>query len=185
LSLILPTPLFTELTQAIESAARAEAYSVILCDTNQEFSQEREYIQLMRNYRVDGLILAPTGRMDDYDPADMLGIRMPVVLVDRTLSWLPFDSVALNNVRAAMLVTQHILERGHRRIGLIGGPEHLSAARERKKATERRCNNMALATTTVSSATAVFARKMRLSRARRCCRGPTVPRRCSWPTTTC
>jgi LacI family transcriptional regulator len=126
-------PFFTELTQAIESAAQAEAYSVILCDTNQEFTKEREYIQLMRNYRVDGLILAPTGRLDDYNPADMLGIRMPVVLVDRTLSWLPFDSVALDNVRAAMMVTQYILERGHRRIGMIGGPEHLSAARERKE----------------------------------------------------
>lgn len=126
-------PFFTELTQVIEAAAQAEGYSVLLCDTNQDLRREREYLQLMRTYRVGGLVLAPTGHPNDYDAAGMLDLRMPVVLVDRELPALPFDSVALDNVLAARTATDHILELGHRRIGMIAGPEHLSAAHERRE----------------------------------------------------
>jgi LacI family transcriptional regulator len=125
-------PYFTELTQVIESAAQTEGYSVLLCDTAQDFAKEREYIQLMRTYRVEGLILAATGRPEEYNASDMFGMRMPVVLVDRALPSLPFDCVTLDNELAATLATRHILEFGHRRIGMIGGPDHLSAAHERK-----------------------------------------------------
>ena len=94
-------------------------------------AKEQKYIRLMRTYRVEGLILIPTGRPDDYDRDAMLGLQMPVVLVDRVLPGLPFDSVTLNNRRAAMLATHHILEFGHRRVGAINGPMTLSAGRDR------------------------------------------------------
>ncbi|HEY1723666.1 MAG TPA: LacI family DNA-binding transcriptional regulator [Magnetospirillaceae bacterium] len=126
-------PYFTELTQVIEATAQTQGYSVLLCDTNQEFQKEREYLQLMRTYRVEGLILAATGRPDDYDLAEMHGLRMPVVLVDRALPLLPFDSVMLDNVLAATQAMNHILAFGHRRIGMIGGPRHLSVASEREE----------------------------------------------------
>ena len=124
-------PFFNELTQVIEAAAQTQGYSVLLCDTNQDVQKEQKYIRLMRTYRVEGLILIPTGRPDDYDRDAMLGLQMPVVLVDRVLPGLPFDSVTLNNRRAAMLATHHILEFGHRRVGAINGPMTLSAGRDR------------------------------------------------------
>jgi LacI family transcriptional regulator len=124
-------PFFNELTQVIEAAAQAEGYSVLLCDTNQDFEKEQKYIRLMRTYRVEGLILIPTGRPADYGPMATQALEMPVVLVDRTLPALPFDSVTLNNRRAAILATNHILEFGHTRVGAINGPAVFSAARER------------------------------------------------------
>jgi len=126
-------PFFNELTQIIEAAAREMGFTMLLCDTNQEYRRELEYLRLMRTYRVEGMILAPTGHPDDYEAGEVREMRMPVVLVDRTLPGLPFDSVTLNNRLAAMQATNHILELGHRRVGMIGGTCHLSVALERKE----------------------------------------------------
>jgi LacI family transcriptional regulator len=126
-------PFFNELTQVIEALAQEIGFTVLLCDTNQEYRRELEYLRLMRTYRVEGMILAPTGHPSDYEAGEVREMRMPVVLVDRTLPFLPFDSVTLNNHLAAMEATNHILELGHRRIGMIGGSDHLSVALERKE----------------------------------------------------
>ncbi len=126
-------PFFNELTQVVEAVAGAGGFSVLLCDTNQDFGKEQEYLRLMRTYRVEGLILAATGQPSDYQQAAMEGLRMPVVLVDRVLPALPCDSVTLDNVTAAMLATNHILDFGHRCVGAITGSLHLSAARERDR----------------------------------------------------
>lgn len=124
-------PFFNEFTQVVEAVAGTAGFSVLLCDTNQDFGKEQEYLRLMRTYRVEGLILAATGQSSDYQQAGMEGLHMPVVLVDRALPALPFDSVTLDNVTAAMLATNHILDFGHRCVGAITGSLHLSAARER------------------------------------------------------
>jgi LacI family transcriptional regulator len=125
-------PYFTELVQVIESAAQQRGYSVLLCDANNDFEREQQYLKLMRTYKVEGLVLAPTGRLEDYERDQILGLHTPMVIVDRLLPSLPFDSVTLDNVRAAMEATSHILDHGHRRVGMLGGPDYLSAASERR-----------------------------------------------------
>jgi LacI family transcriptional regulator len=124
-------PFFNELTQAVEGAAQEKGFSVLLSDTNQDLMKERQYIALMRSYRVDGLILTPTGAPADYAAPAMLGLGMPVVLLDRVPPALPFDSVTLDNVRAGRLAADHILSFGHRRVGAVNGPMAFSNAAER------------------------------------------------------
>jgi len=56
---------------------------------------------------------------------------MPTVLVDRMLQSWPVDSVALDNESAAVQATNYVLDLGHRRIGTISGPAHISTGAER------------------------------------------------------
>jgi LacI family transcriptional regulator len=123
-------PFFADLVHVIGNAAQAAGYAVLLCNTDQDPEKERLYLQLMRTHRADGLILTPTGGGAGYGAA-LGGLGLPLVLLDRSVPGLTADAVLLDNRQAARLATRHLLELGHRRIGAIGGPRHLSAAAER------------------------------------------------------
>jgi len=122
-------PFFTEFVQQVEKAAKLDGYSVILCDADQDVGEELNFIRLLREQRVDGLILAPQGRPDDYDPIRTLDI--PVVLIDRLVPFWAKDGVLLDNVAAGRLGAEHVLSFGHRRIAMIAGTPHLTSSTER------------------------------------------------------
>lgn len=57
----------------------------------------------------------------------------PVVLIDRSIQGLICDSVLVDNQKAAEDAVNIFLEKGHRSIGIIGGPEDIFTAQERLK----------------------------------------------------
>jgi LacI family transcriptional regulator len=122
---------FTELVHVIEAAIQDAGYSVLLCDTDENFEKEREYLRILRTHRVDGVILAPTGQPGDYTPFHSLEERLPLVLVDRVLTELNADAVTVDNIAAAFDATSHLLDLGHRDVATITGPLHLTSAQDR------------------------------------------------------
>jgi LacI family transcriptional regulator len=124
-------PFFTELIHFVERAARKEGYSVLLCDTDQNFETEYAYLQLMRTYRAEGVILAPAGRFSDYRQPEIENYDLPMVFIDRLVPGLNFDGVALDNHKAAFQATSYMLDLGHRKLATIAGPDHLSPALDR------------------------------------------------------
>jgi LacI family transcriptional regulator len=122
---------FTELVHVIEAAIQDAGYSVLLCDTDEDFEKERDYLKILRTHRVDGVILAPTGQPGDYAPFQSLEERLPLVLVDRVLTELHADTVTVDNFAAAYDATTHLLDLGHRDVASITGPLHLTSAQER------------------------------------------------------
>jgi LacI family transcriptional regulator len=55
--------------------------------------------------------------------------KVPLVVVDRPIRGYPL--VASDHRAGAVAAVQHLVSLGHRRIGCIAGPRHLSVARER------------------------------------------------------
>ena len=60
-----------------------------------------------------------------------LHVGKPVVLIDRNLEDVPCDSVLVDNRGAAQAAVERLFLAGHRKIGMIAGPEHVFTARER------------------------------------------------------
>jgi LacI family transcriptional regulator len=135
-------PFFTEFVQVVGQVAQEAGFSVLLCNTDQNIEKERFYLRLLKTHRVDGVILALTGTPEDYMRSEIFDYRLPLVLVDRTIPHVDLDSVVLDNEAAALEATDYILDLGHRRVGIITGPGHLSSASERldgfRKALDRR-----------------------------------------------
>ena len=126
------SPFYTELVDVIEEAAYDEGYSLLLCHTGRDVAKERKYISLLRTHRVDGIVWAPTGRLEDYPAAEFKSFAIPLVFVDRVLSsFQSYDSVLLNNRAAGFQATNYLLDLGHRRIAMISGADFLEPARER------------------------------------------------------
>lgn len=133
LGLVVPdvtNPFFAAVVKGAESVANAAGYSVVLCNTDESPEREHEVLASLRG-RVDGLLLAPA--RDDAETAEsLIALAIPVVLVDRTLPDPgPTDSVLIDNVAGAAAAARHLIDLGHRRIGLISGPRDTTPGGER------------------------------------------------------
>jgi len=124
-------PFFTELFEATENAAAANGYSLLLCNSNERIEREEAHLRMLRSQRIDGLILAPTGAVSSHRAPLLGALDVPIVLVDRALEGLGYDTVVLDNRQAAIDAVGHLIAHGHRRIGMINGPEVLRTAVDR------------------------------------------------------
>lgn len=114
-------PYFAELARGIEDACERNGYCVILCNSDDNPQKQRNYLRVLLEKRIDGLVVASVG--EDADLLQSLaGVRTPMVIVDRELEGVDADMVRIDHELGAYLATFHLLELGHRDIAYIGGP---------------------------------------------------------------
>lgn len=123
-------PHFTQMVRAVEDAAHARGYRVLLCNTDEDPEKQRQYLDVLAQERVAGVILSPTS-----GPAaavtDLLDHGIAVVAFDRVVPDKRADAVVAANVAGARAGTAHLIECGHRRVGFVGGLAGVQTADER------------------------------------------------------
>jgi LacI family transcriptional regulator len=123
-------PFFIRAVRAIEDGAQANGYNVILCNTDEDPAKETQYLRVLIEKRVDGIILATTaGSLQAV--RDVRWRRIPLVLFDRELPGMAADTVKVDGVSGGRLATEHLFHLGHRRIAIIHGPVVRSTGAER------------------------------------------------------
>lgn len=124
-------PFFATLVRGAEDAAVAAGYSVIVCNSDEDLSKEDSYVRLLLRRRMDGLLIAPV--RDGASPAvqELAKRRMPFVFIDRKAAGVSVDAVLSDNVGGAYRATRHLIERGHRRIGIVLGIPGATTTEER------------------------------------------------------
>ena len=123
-------PFFIRAVRAVEDVAQKNGYNVILCNTDEDPTKETQYLRVLVEKRVDGIILATTaGSLQAV--RDVRWRRIPLVLFDRELPRVPIDTVKVDSVLGGRLATEHLLGLGHRRIAIIHGPVVRSTGAER------------------------------------------------------
>ncbi|MBB6591614.1 LacI family transcriptional regulator [Ralstonia solanacearum] len=128
IGVLVPTatnPYFAELARGIEDVCAAAGYSVILCNSDDDPRKQRDYLRVLMEKRIDGLIVSSAG--PDTALIDALSeSALPVVMVDRPTEGILADQVQIDHEEGAYLATRHLVELGHRRIACISGPSTLS-----------------------------------------------------------
>jgi LacI family transcriptional regulator len=121
---------FAAVVKAIEDEARANGYTVLICNADEESAKEEAALQLLLDRKVSGVINCSTGANLDLLRAFQ---KSGAVLVDldRESGLKNVDTVVVDNRRGAELAVQHLIELGHRDIATVAGPQHLSNARGR------------------------------------------------------
>jgi len=121
---------FTDLLYGLEDVLRPAGYGLLVCHTDETSEDAAHYLELLLRQRVEGIIAAPTsGNRDLLEQA--VAWRTPVVLVDRTCAGLESPFVGVDNRSGARRGTRHLIENGHRRLGVIAGPQQVSTLVER------------------------------------------------------
>lgn len=133
IGLIIPNiqnPFFADLARGVEDVAYRNNFAVMLCNYDEDPKKQQFYLDVMQAESVDGIILPPAHEED----GAVLKVKqggIPVVCVDRSLNDPTIDKVEVDNAEGSFEAVQHLLAKGHRRIGLISGPGDTSTGRER------------------------------------------------------
>ncbi|MET8813365.1 LacI family DNA-binding transcriptional regulator [Streptomyces sp. NPDC004549] len=78
-------PYFTEILQGVEAAALAEGYSLLIADPHDDPEHELKVVQLLRERRVDGMIVAPSARPEEL-VTYLRRQAVPTVFLDRVIT---------------------------------------------------------------------------------------------------
>jgi DNA-binding LacI/PurR family transcriptional regulator len=114
----LTNPFWTEVATAVEDAVREYGYDLVLSNTYGDPERELASIHGLRRRHVDGAIV-PWVRTGWAELKALDEEGMCVVVLGRAPEEYQFDVFAIDNVRGGYLATKHLLELGHRQIGLI------------------------------------------------------------------
>jgi LacI family transcriptional regulator len=120
---------FTSLVRGVETVARTNGFSVVLCNSRDDVELEAQYIEVALSEQMSGVILSPA--RPDTDISRLIEQNVPVVTIDRRLDHPLVNAVVIDNVDAAAIATSHLIEGGFMRIACITGPTHISTAIER------------------------------------------------------
>ena len=124
----LTNPIFPALAQAIETRAAPSGLASILCNTREAAFREVDYVHMLLDRRVDGMIFIScemTNLSGDHSHYErLLGEGARLVFVNGALHQLDVPSVGVDERAAGEIATQHLLDLGHERIGFVAGPEH-------------------------------------------------------------
>lgn len=151
LGLILPTfaprfsdPFFSELLAGIGNQAAAYGFDLLVSVQAPGPDEEEAYRRMVSGRRVDGLLVVRT-RRNDPRIAFLVERDFPFVAFGRTEQGFDFPYVDEDGVLGIRLATQHLIERGHRRIAFIAPPCELMFAVHRMAGFRRTLEESGLA----------------------------------------
>lgn len=120
---------FTELAQGIDSVLSKNHYSLLISNSDENEELEAERLRVFENRLIDGLIYTPVGAQ--HGQIESFIKQHPVVFADRRFDSCSIDAVVLDNEESTYNVIKCMLEQGHTRIGLLLGPNWISATQDR------------------------------------------------------
>ncbi|CAN7656505.1 LacI family DNA-binding transcriptional regulator [Paenibacillus sp. LjRoot56] len=134
---------FPEVFGGAERAAQKLGYTLFLCNTFSDYNRESEYLNLLCERQVDGLILMG-GRINSrHCPPSLvqevvdIQRKIPIVLINGTLPGHPCHRVKTDEYLGTKLIVQHLIDRGHRQIGFLGGSAATTTTVEKLQAYRR------------------------------------------------
>lgn len=129
----LANPFYSAVASGIELELRGRGLQLVIASTDEDPVRERDLTQELLERRVGALVVTSTVQ-EHTELREEVALGLPVVLVDRPAPDLDADTVVIDNRGGVQIAVEHLLEQGHRRIGLVGDEFRLWTSRERREA---------------------------------------------------
>lgn len=132
----LANPVFPALAQAMETRAKALGLATILCNTGGSVDAEADYVIMLLQRRVGGMIFISSegadlrARHGHYSRLLREGAQL--VFVNGGPRGIDAPTVGIDERAAGRLATEHLLSLGHERIGFVAGPSHYVPTQEKE-----------------------------------------------------
>lgn len=125
---------FASIIRGIESEVVTDGYGVIVCQTNDDPTQERRALDILMRSQVDGIIASVTNNKSNRATyARLKEDGVPIVFYDRVIESVEVSSVVINDFRGGYLATTHLISNGYKRIAHICANQNLNIYRERSR----------------------------------------------------
>lgn len=130
----------TTVIEGMDTLFEAAGYTTLVCDSKNDVKKEKEKLDLLVNRMVDGIVLMPINSADEHI-LQFQKKEIPMVLIDRLVPNLQCDGVVSDNINGAYQAIEAIINRGHRKIAIIAGPQNIYPAKERLEGYLRALND--------------------------------------------
>jgi len=121
----LENPIFPAFAQSIESALAQHGYTPVLCSQTQGGVTEDEYVEMLLDRNVSGIVFVSGLHADTTADPDryrkLVARRLPIVLVNGYVTDVAAPFISTDDRAAGEMAVGHLAALGHRRIGLISG----------------------------------------------------------------
>jgi LacI family transcriptional regulator len=121
---------YTALADDISQLLHRHGYQLLLSSTRDNPGTEQAAFLQLVGHDVDGLIWVPTTSNRKLIDT-VLSRRIPAVSIVRKLEGRPLPTIVFEDFAGAEAATRHLLQLGHKRIGLIGGDAAHSSNNDR------------------------------------------------------
>jgi LacI family transcriptional regulator len=133
---------FSQAINGVELVAKQKGYHVLIYLTHEDFSLEKGILQLLRNGRVDGLMISisnTTTSFEHFNACKEAGL--PLVFFDRIFDGIDVPRVTTDDTEVSFKATEHLIKKGCTKIAFLSMSDNLSISKRRysgyKKALEK------------------------------------------------
>ena len=114
---------YPQIMKALERAAAAEGYSILLCNNDESAVKEQQALERLTARGIDGVVCMTVADEAQHLVQLKEKQKMPIVLINRSLPE-ALSSITVDHEEGSYAMTRYLLEHGHRRIaGLFGNFE--------------------------------------------------------------
>jgi len=124
---------FSQVMNGVESIAQEKSYHVLIYLTHEDYNKEKNFLQLLRNGRVDGLMISfsnTTANFEHLEACKNAGI--PIVMFDRVSDKIDLPKIITDDAEISFEATEHLLKKGCKRIAFLSISGTLSITSGRK-----------------------------------------------------
>jgi LacI family kdg operon repressor len=126
-------PFSVAITHGVEQACRQYGYSLVVCNTDNDPEQERQHLDLLGAYQVEGLVVNAAG-----SPERQLHTftrqGTPIVLLDREVDHVEAEVVGLDNHLAIDMALGHLADQGYQAVLYVSEAPEQSSTRQKRLA---------------------------------------------------
>lgn len=129
-------PYFSEMVNGIHALATEQHLLVTICHTRRDVDQELGYFRMLQAHRAQAVIIAGSAIDDSRYREGMASRTRSFVagggrVVAIGTPELDVDQVLVDNLAGGIALGRHLVELGHRQVGMLAGPENVVSTRER------------------------------------------------------
>lgn len=116
------TTFYVKILNGIEDASQKCGYSVLVCHVGVSGNRTRQYMKLLMQQQVDGIIGCSLPPKEEIDTL-LANCGVPCVLVSTLSPRYPIPYVRVDDREASRAATSYLIGKGHRRIAMLAGSE--------------------------------------------------------------
>ncbi|WP_210506453.1 LacI family DNA-binding transcriptional regulator [Naasia sp. SYSU D00057] len=127
----LENPFFATVARALGDAVEEAGYTLTVSSSDERLDREQKIVDTLQANLVSALVVAPVPGHDRSHLTRLAAAGIPLVIVDRAIPGLAADTVTVDNRGGARAGVEHLLDRGHRRVGFVSDVLEIASSQDR------------------------------------------------------
>lgn len=122
---------FSTIADAVQRHLIPHGYSLVVVSLDYKAEKLPEAIQFLMSKNVEGIMISMTFCIEERFIRGFNVKGIPIVFIDSLFDGMLSDAVVTDNINGVYQGVEYLINKGHKRIGIINGPQNFLTARER------------------------------------------------------